>query len=193
MAATCLLAMWCPVCRRRDSHLGFRTELENLAGDAKGKGTSGTNREAESTDAPERGGLPRSSDEAGVMPAERRGWVTEVGAGQPKPFGGGRSPISRRKAVAFQWWHEPDDARVSSPDLRAARGAIPRADSATTGQVLSCETGPIPRCRSRSVEEKATSAHDVLACMGRTSRSRRPCARGEVLCAEPGRSHPCPD
>jgi hypothetical protein len=27
----------------------------------------------------------------------------------------------------------------------------------------------------------------------RTSRSRRPCARGEVLCAEPGRSHPCPD
>src|SRR5271170_241306 len=29
--------------------------------------------------------------------------------------------------------------------------------------------------------------------MGRTSRSRRPCARGEVLCAEPGRSHPCPD
>src|ERR1700722_13367056 len=28
--------------------------------------------------------------------------------------------------------------------------------------------------------------------MGRSSRSRRPCARGEVLCAEPGRPHPCP-
>src|SRR5690348_8367470 len=27
------------------------------------------------------------------------------------------------------------------------------------GQVLSCETGLIPRCRSRSVEEKATSSH----------------------------------
>ena len=27
--------------RRRDSHSGFRTELENLIGDAKGKGTSG--------------------------------------------------------------------------------------------------------------------------------------------------------
>jgi hypothetical protein len=38
-------------------------ERENLAGDAKGKGTSGSNREAESTDAPEMGGL--SSDEAG--------------------------------------------------------------------------------------------------------------------------------
>jgi hypothetical protein len=36
-------------------------ERENLTGDAKGKGTSGSNREAESTDAPERGGLLRSS------------------------------------------------------------------------------------------------------------------------------------
>ena len=40
-------------------------ERENLAGDAKGKGARGSNREAESTDAPERGGLPRSSDEVG--------------------------------------------------------------------------------------------------------------------------------
>src|SRR6202163_3801585 len=90
-----------PAWRRREAQSGSCTERENLAGDAKGKGTSGANREAESTDAPERGGLPRSSDEAGVMPAERRGWVTAVGAGQPKPSGGGRSPISRRKAVAF--------------------------------------------------------------------------------------------
>ena len=42
MAETCLLAMWCPVYRRRDSIPGSRTELENLAGDAKGKGTSGS-------------------------------------------------------------------------------------------------------------------------------------------------------
>ena len=54
-----------PACRRREPQSGSRTERENLAGDAKGKGTSGSNREAESTDAPERGGLPRSSDEAG--------------------------------------------------------------------------------------------------------------------------------
>jgi len=40
-------------------------ERENLDGDAKGKGTSGSNREAESTDAPARGGLLHSSDEAG--------------------------------------------------------------------------------------------------------------------------------
>jgi hypothetical protein len=41
MARTYLLAMWCPVQRRRESHTGSRTELENLADDAKGKGTSG--------------------------------------------------------------------------------------------------------------------------------------------------------
>ena len=53
-----------PACRRRETQLGFRMERENLAGDAKGKSTSGSNREAESTDAPERGGLPCSSYEA---------------------------------------------------------------------------------------------------------------------------------
>src|SRR5450830_1808497 len=41
MAETYLLAMRCPVFRRRDSHSGSRTELENLYGDVKGKGTSG--------------------------------------------------------------------------------------------------------------------------------------------------------
>jgi hypothetical protein len=37
MAGTCLLAMRCPVCRRRDSNLGSHAELENLTGDAKGE------------------------------------------------------------------------------------------------------------------------------------------------------------
>ena len=41
MAGTYQLAMRCPVYRRHDSHLGSRTELENLAGDAKGESTSG--------------------------------------------------------------------------------------------------------------------------------------------------------
>jgi hypothetical protein len=49
-----------PAWRRREAQSGSCTERENLAGDAKGKGASGSNREAESTDAPERGGLPRS-------------------------------------------------------------------------------------------------------------------------------------
>src|SRR5215471_3036322 len=41
MAVTYLLAMRCPVYRQRDFHLGFDTELENLIGGGKGKGTSG--------------------------------------------------------------------------------------------------------------------------------------------------------
>src|SRR3972149_3798638 len=79
-----------PACRRREARPGSCMERENLAGDAKGKGTSGSNREAESTDAPERGGLPRSSDEGSVMGLERRGWVIVVGSGQPAT-GGARS------------------------------------------------------------------------------------------------------
>jgi hypothetical protein len=62
-----------PACRRRETRPGSGMERENLAGDAKGKGASGSNREAESTDAPERGGLPRTSEEAAVMVVERRG------------------------------------------------------------------------------------------------------------------------
>jgi hypothetical protein len=104
-----------PACRQREARSGCRMERENLAGDAKGKGASGSNRKAESTDAPERDGLPRSSDEAGVMLVERRGRVIAVELG---PTGGvRRSPKVQRKAAAFARWHEPDDARVSSPDL----------------------------------------------------------------------------
>src|SRR6266853_2447683 len=72
-----------PAWRRREAQSGSCTERENLHGDAKGKGASGSNREAESTDAPVSGGLPRSSVEAGVMPAERREQVIAIGSGQP--------------------------------------------------------------------------------------------------------------
>ena len=71
-----------PACRQHEARSGFGTERENLAGDGKGKGTSGDNREAESTDAPERDGLPRSSVEAAVMVVEQRGRVIDVETGQ---------------------------------------------------------------------------------------------------------------
>src|SRR5262245_7349665 len=88
-------------------------ERENLTGDGKGKGASGSNREAESTDAPERGGLPRSSVEGSVMEPERRGRVTAVELGQSvrrespsfngrrQPSCGGTSRISREAYVRF--------------------------------------------------------------------------------------------
>jgi len=81
-----------PACRQREARSGSCMERENLAGDAKGKGTSGSNREAESTDAPERGGLPRSSVEAGVMLVERRGRVIAVELG---PTGSNREEPER--------------------------------------------------------------------------------------------------
>src|SRR6266700_653697 len=86
-----------PAYRRREPRLGSRAERENLAGDGKGKGTSGSNREAESTDAPARGGLLRISKEAGVMPVERRGqaiaiWIGSTGYGRNPMFNGRRQP-----------------------------------------------------------------------------------------------------
>src|SRR6516225_11749569 len=71
-----------PACRWREAQPGSCKERENLAGDAKGKGPSGANRKAESTDAPERGGPLRSSEEAAVMVVERRGRVIDGESGQ---------------------------------------------------------------------------------------------------------------
>jgi len=103
-----------PACRQREARPGFGTERENLAGDAKGKGASGSNREAEITDAPERDGLPCSSAEAAVMAVERRGQAIGVELGQPVRRD---EPIVQRKAAAFMRWHEPDKSRGLSPDL----------------------------------------------------------------------------
>src|SRR6478735_4547368 len=65
-----------PAYRQREARSGSGTERENLAGDAKGKGASGSHREAESTDASERGGLPRSvrwaAHESGGLKSLRR-------------------------------------------------------------------------------------------------------------------------
>ncbi len=49
------------------------------------------------------------------MPVERREQVIAVSSGQPDHTG--RSPNVQWKAAAFTRWHEPDDARVSRPDL----------------------------------------------------------------------------
>src|SRR5271170_5316167 len=48
--------------RKQERKIGALKPLDNKSPI---QGASGSNREAESTDAPERGGLPRSSDEAG--------------------------------------------------------------------------------------------------------------------------------
>ena len=101
-----------PACKWREAQPGSCKKRENLAGDAKGNGPSGANRKTESTDAPERGGLLRSSEEAAVMVVERRGWVIDDETGQ-LATGGARSSTEG----GSNRWHEPEDSRGSSPDL----------------------------------------------------------------------------
>jgi hypothetical protein len=86
---------------------------ENLDGDVKGKGTSGSNREAESTDALPRGGLLRTSEEAGVMPVERREQAIAFGSVNRQR----EEPGLQWKAAAFARWHEPYESRGSRTDL----------------------------------------------------------------------------
>src|ERR1700720_2088570 len=86
-----------PACRWREAQPGSCKERENLAGDAKGKCTSGSNRKAESTDAPERGGLLRSSEEAAVMVVDCSERVIPSRIGSPENgknpmFNGSRQP-----------------------------------------------------------------------------------------------------
>src|SRR5262249_61278063 len=97
-----------PACRRREARLGSSTERENLAGDVKAKGASGSNREAESTDAPERGGLPHISDEGSVMELERRRRASAVDLGQPARRD---EPLVQRTAAAGVRGHEAYKSR----------------------------------------------------------------------------------
>src|ERR1700737_403929 len=87
MAETYVLAMRCPVLRRRDSHSGFCTELENLDGDGKGKGTSGQNREAEGSDGQTGGGLFGGRDEGGQRPWSEASRSSPFRLGQPATGG----------------------------------------------------------------------------------------------------------
>src|SRR6266481_5301574 len=88
-----------PACRWREPQLGSCTERENLTGDAKGKGASGANREAESTDASGRGGLLRSSDEAGQCPWSEGGRSPTLGVSQLAT--GGAPILDGRRQPSF--------------------------------------------------------------------------------------------
>ena len=106
---TYLLTMRCPVFRRRDSHLGFRTELETLVGHAKGKGTSG---------GPARLKVPmgQSGADRPIVATKRGNARGAKGVGHSRCLLGqretGGTQLSHRKAPAFVEWHEPDEARV---------------------------------------------------------------------------------
>jgi hypothetical protein len=111
MAETCLLAMWCPVYKWRDSSLGSGPELENLPGGDKGKGTSGSSVRPKvlirpaGTDCPVVA-LKRSN----VRGAKGAGHSRHDRFGQPAT--GGTDWLWRR-AAALDGWHEPCDGRLS--------------------------------------------------------------------------------
>ena len=93
----------------------FRTELENLVGDAKGKGTNVRT---------ERPKVPRRQSGADCfVVAVRRGNARGAkGAGHSRRDRQGQRATGgtrwfRRKAAAFTGWHEPDESRDSRPDL----------------------------------------------------------------------------
>src|ERR1044071_2391717 len=101
--------MWCLGYRWRDSNLGFAAELENLFGDAKGKGTS---------DSPARPKVPICWAEADCpVVAMRRGnarGAKGTGYSRHDRFGqlatGGTEWLWRR-AAALKEWHEPCKSR----------------------------------------------------------------------------------
>jgi hypothetical protein len=85
-----------PACRQREARPGCRMERENLAGDAKGKGASGSNREAESTDAPDRADCLlvalKRSEGGGSSPLDRVNRCRTTGIGRNPKFNGRRQP-----------------------------------------------------------------------------------------------------
>ena len=144
-----------PACRRREARPGSCTERENLHGDAKGKGTSGANREAESTDAPVRGGLLRSSEEAGVMPVERREqaiaiWIGSTGNGRNpiingrrQPSCGGTSRMMREYQVRFC---EGLGVKFPGPTRRVSRASPGVRRCATVREMKEGPSGSAIRC-----------------------------------------------
>lgn len=114
-------------------------------------------REAESTDASIRRGLPHSSDDAGVMLAERRGQVTGVGM---EPTCKGRSPNTQWKTAVFARWHEPDEARVSRPEsVSGSGGSSPgRLGASTTSRHVRCsrESKPAGGSDGLAQEQRGT-------------------------------------
>src|ERR1017187_1833038 len=107
MAATCLLAMWCPVYKRRDSDSGFRTELENLVGFVKGKGTS---RRTARPKVP----MGQPGADCSVVARKRGNARGAKGAGHSRhdhlgQLATGGTDWLWRRAAAFNGWHEPDE------------------------------------------------------------------------------------
>src|SRR6516165_1915687 len=102
-----------PAWRRREAQSGSCMERENLAGDAKEKA------QVAQTARPKVPMRRRGAD-CSVLVMKRGNARGAKGAGYRHLARVNRQreePDDQWKAAAFVRWHEPDDARVSSPDL----------------------------------------------------------------------------
>jgi len=101
--------------KQRDFHLGFDTELENLIGGGKGKGTSGSSARPKVP-------IRRSGTDCLVVALKRRNGRGAKGAGHSRhdqfgqPETGGTDRLWRR-AAALTGSHEPCDGSLSCTDL----------------------------------------------------------------------------
>ena len=91
MVDTYLQAMRCPVLRRRESHPGFRAELENLVGSVKEKGTSGSTARPKVP-------MGQPGADCSVVPMKRRNGRGGKGAGHPH-----RDRKGQRAAGGTRW------------------------------------------------------------------------------------------
>jgi hypothetical protein len=116
IAKTCLLAMWCPVYRWRESYSGLNTELGNSPGDVKRKPYKWDPTKGESSKAPGGDGSSFSGVEALVMRVERRGCLRSKKVTANRATG--RSIYLRRRFAFARGhvhvWDEPCKSR----DLR---------------------------------------------------------------------------
>jgi hypothetical protein len=112
MEGTYLLAMRCPVQSRRESDPGFRTELENLVGSVKGKGTSGRTARLKVP-------MGQPGADCSVVAMKRRNGRGAKRAGHSRhdqlgQLATGGADWLWRRAAALNGWHEPCDGRLSS-------------------------------------------------------------------------------
>ena len=145
---------------------GFRTELESLVGDGKGKGTSGRTTRLK---------VPMRQPEShcSIIARKRSNVRGAKGAGHPRQEGVNGQPEEllpwRKPGGASSGWHEPDESRDSRPDLWETRGEIPRVYPACVKKtrnrhaVRKMEVGPPePSCRRR--------LQTALSCFGSNGR-----------------------
>jgi len=201
MAETCLLAMRCPVFRGRDSSLGSHTELENLTGDAKGKGTSGDpvrlkvlmrRAGADCSVVATKWGNARGAKGAGHPRRDR--WVNgkpeePTGFGRRRqPSLGGTSRINREVYVRFC---EGLGAKLPGPTRRNDRG-----DRGDVGIIRSPVRASIPPdCGGRGATRVPTATRNAInltslaALFNQAKRQVVPPGHGDGFVNEPRGEH----